>query len=120
MKYKSFYSPARIYCALGYSLQGLKSTFETEASFRLDVLVVAIAVPTALILNVDAASKAILIGSAFLILVTELINTAIEAAVDGYSKEVNKFSKLAKDASSACVFVAIINATIIWAIILLS
>lgn len=114
-----FYSVKRLINAFGFSLAGLVSTFKTEAAFRLELAFLVILLPIAIMMDCTAIEKAMLIASLMLILITELINTAIEAVVDRISEERHILSKKAKDAGSAIVLIALINAVCIWAIILI-
>lgn len=109
----------RIIKAFGYSFAGLKSCFKTEAAFRQELFLAVIFIPIACLLDVPTASKALMVGSIFLILIAELINTSIEAVVDRVSKAQHKLSKKAKDVGSAVVLMAFINAACIWGIVLI-
>lgn len=109
----------RIINATRYSLEGLVSTFRSEAAFRQELVLVCIGVPIALLLNVTNVERALLIGSLFLVLIVELLNTAIESAINRISQEIHPLSKRAKDIGSAAVFLALLNAATMWGIILL-
>jgi diacylglycerol kinase (ATP) len=110
----------RIIKAFNFAWKGLKSAFKTEAAFRQESLAVAIAIPVALFMHIPAASKAILIGSVMLVLIIECVNTAIEALADRISDEHHKLLGKAKDCGSAAVFLAIVNAVIVWLVIILN
>ena len=107
----------RIIRAFGYSFDGLKAAFQSEAAFRQELLLVLLLTPVALLLEVSLESKALMIASLFLILMAELVNTAIEAIIDRISEETHPLSKKAKDVGSALVLIAFINAISVWAII---
>jgi diacylglycerol kinase (ATP) len=109
----------RIGPALRYSLAGLGAAFRHEAAFRQEVLLALILLPTALLLPVSAPAKALLVGSVLLVLIVELINSAIESTVDRISLESHPLAKRAKDLGSAAVFLSLINAAIIWLLVLL-
>ncbi len=110
----------RLVNAFNYSLCGLKSTFKSEAAFRLEIVAAVVLIPVALMLHVNALSKTLMISSILLALIAELGNTAIEAVVDRISTEQHSLSKKAKDVGSAMVLVALINVVLIWAILLFS
>lgn len=110
----------RIIKAFGYSLDGLRAAYASEAAFRQELWLCAIAVPIAFWLDVTAVERALLIGSLFLILIAELINTAIETLIERISSDIHPFSKKAKDIGSAVVLMALLGAGCIWGIILLS
>jgi len=106
--------------ATGIALQGLRSAFEHEDAFRQEALIALIAIPVALLTHVSAIGKAVMIGSIFLVLLVELINSALEAAVDHTSLELHPLAKRAKDIASAAVFLSILNAVVMWGLILLA
>ena len=106
--------------ACSYALAGLKSAFKDEPAFRLEVVLAAILIPLAFWLEVSATARALLIGSVFLVLIAELVNTAIEAAVDRISDEIHPLTKKAKDVGAAIVLLSVVNAALIWSIILFS
>jgi diacylglycerol kinase (ATP) len=109
----------RLWNALGYSLQGIASAFRHEDAFRQECLLAAVLVPTALLLPVGGAEKALMVGVVLLVLVVELLNSAVEAAVDRISMEDHLLAKRAKDFGSAAVFLSLINVAVVWALILL-
>ena len=108
----------RLIAAFGYSLEGLSSAWQGEKAFRLEVILTAVAVPTALFMPVSSVGKALMIGSLMLVLVAELLNSAIEAAVDRVSPDRHPLSKRAKDMGSAAVFITLLNVVIIWGLLL--
>lgn len=105
--------------AMGIALQGLRAALVHEDAFRQEVLVAAIAIPVALFSDADVTGKALLVGSIFLVLIIELVNSALEAAVDHTSLERHPLAGRAKDIASAAVFVSILNAMAIWGLIFL-
>lgn len=109
----------RIYKAFFYSLDGLKAAWRMEAAFRQELLLCAFLIPAALIVDVSATSRALMIFSVLLVLIVELLNSAIEAAIDRISPELHPLSKRAKDLGSAAVFLALLNAAAMWAVALL-
>ncbi|HZJ94677.1 MAG TPA: diacylglycerol kinase [Thiopseudomonas sp.] len=102
-----------------YSWQGLKAAWKSEAAIRQEVLALVVLLPIALLVPVSAAEKALLTFSAILLLVVELINSAIEAVVDRLGTEYHELSGKAKDIGSAAVLVTLLAAVIVWVIILL-
>ncbi|ODN43007.1 diacylglycerol kinase [Piscirickettsia litoralis] len=109
----------RLAQALMYSYEGLIAAFKSEAAFRLELLIAVIFIPVALFLQVSAVAKVLMISSILLVLIAELINTAIEAVIDRISMERHSLSKKAKDIGSATVLVAMINVACTWLVILI-
>jgi diacylglycerol kinase (ATP) len=108
----------RILNAWGYSMAGLYAAFRHEDAFRQEVLLAMVLVPTALVLPVASVGKAMMIFSVMLVLVVELLNSGLEAAVDRISLENHALAKRAKDIGSAAVWVSLVNVIAIWAIVL--
>jgi len=106
--------------ALGWSLAGLGSAWRHEMAFRMEVVLFVILAPSAIWLGETGTERAVLFGSLLLVLVAELVNSAVEAAVDRISDERHHLSKRAKDLGSAAVFVCLVNVPITWALILAS
>jgi diacylglycerol kinase (ATP) len=100
------------------ALQGLRTAWQHEEAFRQEVLVAAIAIPVALFLPASMIGKALMIASIFLVLIVELLNSALEAAVDHTSLEQHPFAKRAKDVASAAVLLSIVNALAVWGLVL--
>lgn len=109
----------RIVLAFGYSLSGLSAAYRHEEAFRQECWLAAVLVPLALLLPVEALAKAMMMGSLLLVLIVELINSAIEAAVDRVSLAQHRLAKRAKDIGSAAVLLALLNVLIVWSIILI-
>ena len=110
---------ARLASATRCSLQGLTAALRHEDAFRMDVLLALILVPTALVLPRTGFEKALLVGSVLLVLIVELVNSAIEATVDRISLEQHPLSGRAKDIGSAAVALSLLNAGAIWLLVLL-
>lgn len=108
----------RIYRAFGYSWAGLKATFRTEAAFRQELALCAILAPLACYLDITALERALLLASLVLVLLVELMNTAIETLVERISPEIHPLSKKAKDIGSAAVLLALLLAAILWVAVL--
>ncbi|MCW8995237.1 MAG: diacylglycerol kinase [Psychromonas sp.] len=104
----------RIILATGYSLKGLKSTFKHEAAFRQELLLAAVLIPVACYLDVSQIERLLLIAPIFLVMITEIINSAIEAVVDRIGSEHHELAGRAKDMGSAAVLVALILTAYIW------
>lgn len=103
-----------------YALEGFWAALRHEPSFREDLIFVAILTPFAVILPVNAVSTAVMIASLFLIVIAELLNSAIEWTIDDISLAKRPFAKRAKDMGSAAVFLAYINCIVVWGLILYS
>jgi diacylglycerol kinase (ATP) len=109
----------RLLNATVYSLHGFRSAFQHEDAFRQEALLAAVLIPIALVLDVGGLAKAMMIGSVLLVLIVELLNSAIEAAVDRISLDQHRLSKRAKDIGSAAVFVSLVNVAVVWLLVLL-
>lgn len=109
----------RISMAFKYSYDGFIAAFKSEAAFRQDLIVFIFLTPVAFILPVDVMAKGLMISSLILILLMELINTAIETVVDRLGDDYHILSKKAKDIGSLIVLISFINALLIWAAILI-
>jgi len=108
----------RVWNAFIFSLHGLASAFRHEEAFRQEVLLAVILIPIALFLDVGGVGKAMMIASVVLVLIVELLNSAIEAAVDRISFDQHRLSKRAKDIGSAAVFLSFLNVAVVWGLIL--
>lgn len=109
---------AHAWRATGIALQGLRAAFQHEEAFRQEVFIAAIAIPAALLLPASLLGKAMMIASILLVLIIELLNSALEAAVDHTSLEQHPLAKRAKDIASAAVFLSIVNALVVWGLVL--
>lgn len=109
----------RILNAAGYSRDGLRAAFAGEAAFRQLVLLNAVLVPLAFLLDVSRAERAILVAVCLLALIVELLNSAVEAAIDRISLERHPLSKNAKDMGSAAQAVVLTMIVLVWGIVLL-
>ena len=104
--------------AFVYSFAGLKAAWKNELAFRTEVLVIIAMTPLGIWMGRNAAEWALLIGSCALILIVELLNSAVEAVVDRIGPERRELSKRAKDMGSAAAFLAMVSAAIVWGLIL--
>ena len=109
----------RVLNATRYSIEGLAAAARHEDAFRQELVVFAVAVPVALWLGQSGLERALLIGCLFLVLIVELLNSAVEAAVDRVSFENHRLAKRAKDIGSAAVMLSIVNAVVVWLLIIL-
>jgi len=110
--------PRRILLATKWSLQGLRSAWLYESSFRLEVYVFAVVGPLGLWLGQSAIERVLLVGSGLLVLSIELLNSAIEAVIERYGAEDHELAGRAKDMGSAAVFVLMLNVALTWVLIL--
>lgn len=108
----------RIINAFGYSKDGLAAAYRYESAFRQVLWLNLILIVFTFILNFDSVTKMLLIIASFVSLITELFNTAVEAAVDHTSTEKHELAKRAKDAGSAAQLLALTMLGIVWAIAL--
>ena len=109
---------ARVVNAFFHSLAGLADAWQYESAFRQEILLAVVLVPVACYLSVTPVERALLIGSVLLVLIVELLNTSVEAAIDRISFDHHSLSKRAKDIGSAAVFVALLLLALVWALIL--
>lgn len=119
MAYSGNHGLTRVLKAAGHSWAGLRAAFRHEAAFRQELLLVAVGLPLALWLGETGVERALLVGSLGLILVVELLNSGIEAAIDRFGGEQHKLSARAKDMASAAVMITILNAALVWLLILI-
>ncbi|EOX4457262.1 diacylglycerol kinase [Vibrio antiquarius] len=110
----------RIVKATGYSIQGLKAAFKHEAAIRQELALLSIAVILAWLVDVGMIERILMIGVVVLVLIVELVNSAIEAVVDRIGIERHELSGRAKDIGSAAVMVALAFAGFTWLYILTS
>lgn len=117
--HKGVTSLQRILNATRYSLAGLGEAVRRETAFQQELLLTAILVPLALWWGDDGTERALMIGSLMLVLIAELVNSAIEAAVDRISSAQHPLAKRAKDFGSAAVMLALANVVLVWLLVLL-
>jgi diacylglycerol kinase (ATP) len=110
----------RLLYATRYSLDGLSWAFRQESAFRQELLLVIVLAPLAGYLGNSGLERAVLVGVLLLVLVVELLNTAVEAVVDRFGDGHHELSKAAKDLGSAAVFVSLVNVIVVWALVLLA
>lgn len=108
----------RIFHAFFNSLAGFADAWRHESAFRQEVLLAAILIPVACWVPVAAVERALLVAVVLLVLIVELLNSSVEAAIDRISFDHHSLSKRAKDIGSAAVFVALVLCVLVWAIVL--
>ena len=104
----------RLRHALGYSLAGLKTAYRGESAFRQEAWCVVVLAPLAFWLGRDWVEVSLLLGTLLLVLIVELLNSAVEAAIDRVSLERHELSKRAKDLASAAVLIALMLCGGVW------
>lgn len=109
---------ARLGYACGYSWLGLKSAWRCEAAFRQELVLALVLVPLAIWLGQDGIERALLAGSIVLVLVVELLNSAVEAVADRFGAEQHELCGRAKDMGSAAVLISLLLAALIWILVL--
>lgn len=109
----------RIIKAVGYSWQGFNAAYRHEEAFRQEMLLSIILIPVALLLGDGGVEKAMLVACVLLLLIVEILNSALEAVVDRFGEELHELSGRAKDLGSAAVFLAIVNLITVWLLVLL-
>lgn len=115
--YKSLGGPGRIWNALRYSIRGLVLALRVESAFRQELILAAVLVPIACTLGLPSLETLALIGSIVMVLIVELVNSSIEAAVDRISLDHHRLSGRAKDLGSAAVFLALMLCMLTWLLI---
>lgn len=120
MKPENNHGIKRIIRATGFSMKGLKAAWTHEAAFRQELILAAIMLPIALIIDVTVVEKLLLVFTLFIVIIVELLNSAIEAVVDRIGDEIHTLSGQAKDIASAAVFMSLALAGITWTIILMN
>ncbi len=110
----------RLWFAAIHSIDGLVAAWRGEAAFRQEVVLTVFLIPLAGWVAPNAISGALMTGSILIVLIIELLNSAVEAVVDRTGLHHDNLAKKAKDTASAAVLIALLNAAITWAIVLLS
>lgn len=104
----------RIWNATGYSINGIKAAWRNEAAFRQELAVVLVMLPAAWWIGTTMTQRALLVFSLLMVLIVELLNSAVEAAVDRIGVEWHELSGRAKNLGSAAVMVSLIAAAAVW------
>lgn len=121
MKESSFKSKSglkRLFNATKYALSGLKLAFTHEAAIRQEAALMVVMIPLGLYLGANAVEKVLLVGVVVLVFIVELLNSAIEAAVDHTSLEKHHLAERAKDIGGAAVLVSLCLVALVWGLIL--
>jgi diacylglycerol kinase (ATP) len=118
MSWQSTFDLLRLFRAFGYSFQGLRAAFVNEAAFRQEVILAIVFIPLGLWLGATGLERALLVGSVLLVMIVELLNSAIEAVVDRLGDEHHELSGRAKDIGSAAVLLSLVNVVAVWILIL--
>ena len=108
----------RIWNALFYSLDGLRAAYRHEDAFRQEVWLAVVLIPLALYLPASGTGKALMVASVVIVLIVELLNSAVEATVDRVSLEHHRLAKRAKDIGSAAVLFSLLNVVVVWLLVL--
>jgi len=108
----------RLANALRYSMEGLAAAFRHEEAFRLELLLAAALIPASFFFAVSGSARALMIASVLLVLIVELLNSAVEVVVDRISMDPHPLAKRAKDIGSAAVLLSLINAAATWLLVL--
>jgi diacylglycerol kinase (ATP) len=116
--YKGKTGIKRLLNAFKYSVAGTLAAFKHEDAFRQEVFLSVILIPLAIYLGETTTEQALMITSVILIIIVELLNSSVEATVDRISVKRHKLAKRAKDIGSAAVFFSLVNASVIWFLIL--
>lgn len=109
----------RLMNAFGYSMDGFKAAYQHEDAFRQEVWLAIVLIPLTFYLEQEALHRVLMVGSVILVMIVELLNSAVEAVVDRVSIERHALAKRAKDIGSAAVLLALVNLTVVWGLILL-
>ena len=108
----------RLLLALKYSIAGLRDAARYEVAFRQEVIVVTVLVPVAFVVGDSGLEWALLIGALILVLIVELLNSALETVVDRIGLESNDLSRRAKDLAAAGVLLSLVHAAVVWGLII--
>jgi diacylglycerol kinase (ATP) len=109
---------ARTWAATVYSAEGLRACFRSEEAFRIESILSVFLIPLAFILGETALETTMLLFPIVLVLLVELLNSAVEAVVDRVSLDYHELSKKAKDIASGAVFISLMTFLLIWSILL--
>ncbi|MGB7649774.1 MAG: diacylglycerol kinase [Gallionella sp.] len=108
----------RLLNAFTYSYAGLRAAYQHEDAFRQEVWLAVVLMPLACFLPSSGIGKALMIASVLLVIIVELLNSAIEATVDRISLENHILAKRAKDIGSAAVLISLLNMLVVWGLVL--
>jgi diacylglycerol kinase (ATP) len=117
--YKGKTGIARLVNAFKYSCAGIQEAYRNEDAFRQEVLLAIVLLPLAFWLKSEMFNRALMIACVLLLIIVELLNSAIEATVDRISLDDHNLAKRAKDIGSAAVLVTLLNLVVVWLLVLL-
>jgi diacylglycerol kinase (ATP) len=117
--YKGKTGIARLFNAFKYSCAGIQEAYRNEDAFRQEVLLAVVLLPLAFWLKSEMFSRALMVACVLLLIIVELLNSAIEATVDRISLDDHNLAKRAKDIGSAAVLVTLLNLVVVWLLVLL-
>ncbi len=109
----------RIVNTLGFSIQGLRATWKEEEAFRVELVLAIFLVPLGLFLGESGVERVLLAGIVILVLIVEILNSAIETVVDRFGGEQHELSGRAKDQGSAAVLLSLLLVLLVWGVLLL-
>lgn len=109
----------RVLRATGNSFAGLKAAASRETAYRQELALFVVLAPLGIWLGQSGVERALLVGSLMLVLIVELLNSAVEALVDRIGSERHELSGVAKDLGSAAVFVALVLVVVVWSLVLI-
>lgn len=115
---QSLIDTGRVQRAFGYSLKGLRAAYRKESAFRQELILAAVLLPIGFFLGRNGLERALLIGSVLLVLIVELLNSAVEATVDRGGRDRDKLAGRAKDMGSAAVLIALLLTLLTWGLVL--
>ncbi|MGK0409431.1 MAG: diacylglycerol kinase (ATP) [Shewanella psychromarinicola] len=118
MKPENNHGLKRVFRATGFSMKGLMSAWKNEAAFRQETVLACIMLPIVLLINISTPERILLIMTVLIVLIVELLNSAIEAVVDRIGDEIHPLSGQAKDIASAAVFISLVLCALTWSIII--
>ena len=115
---KGLFDLGRVWRAAGYSAAGFKAAWKNEAAFRQELALFILLAPLGVWLGRDGVERSLLVGSLMLVLLVELLNSAVEAVVNRVGRDRHELSGQAKDVASAAVFVSLLIVMLVWTLIL--
>ncbi|GAB4514151.1 MAG: diacylglycerol kinase [Sulfuricaulis sp.] len=115
---KGLFDVGRVWRAAGYSATGFKAALKNETAFRQELALFIVLAPLGFWLGHDGVERSLLVGSLMLVLLVELLNSAIETVVNRIGRDPHELSGQAKDIASAAVFVSLVLVVVVWALVL--
>lgn len=118
MRYNHVRGVSHVIKAFGFSMAGFRDALRYEEAFRIELTLFVVLAPVALWLGHSGVDRALMVGSLLLVLITELMNSAVEATVDRISEDDHDLARRAKDIGSAAVFVSLVSVPVVWSLVL--